>query len=202
MTLMIRAHDGQRGMILSALTGLAILLLAGRVVALPQLLQGATQPVNVGLILALALAPVTAYVFGGESLRLESLARRSLLTADAALVSLIILPVLLAGTVTLITGDTDSGYGLIRNCSAFMAMTLALLTVTTPATAAGAPVAYFVVIATAGYRPGGHFPWWAWLRSPATPAGTALVLGMLTAAVIVYHRQARRRETAAPHDEV
>lgn len=202
MTLMIRAHNGSRGMLLSAITSLTILFMAGRVVALPQLLQGAIQPVNVGLILALALAPITAYVFGGELLRLESLARRSLLAADALLVGLMLLPVLVAGSIAAISGDPASGYGLMRNCSAFMALALGLLTVTTPSTAAGAPVAYFLVIATAGYRPEDQVPWWAWLRAPATPTDTALALGVLVVAAVAFHHWARRRETAAPHEKM
>lgn len=198
VNLVLRAHRGGRALGLSAVTSVGILLLTGHVVQLPQVLQGTTQPVDVGLILALSLAPLTAYVFGGEPLRMEVLARRSLVPADGLLVLTLLLPVVVAGVVDAAVHAPSSGYELVRNCGAFSACTLALLAVTTTSVAAVVPVAYFVVMATAGHGSAGHVPWWAWLRAPAGPRDTVLALGLLAAAATVFHLHARR--TAAARD--
>jgi ribosomal protein S18 acetylase RimI-like enzyme len=158
--LSIRAHRGVRAGVSSVLMSAVGAMTTGRVVQLPQLLEGAVQPVDVTLIVALAVAPITAAVFGGDTLRLEAGARRPLGTLDAVLTGLIFTPVLLAGSVIWLCGESAGAAGLVSDCAAFMALTLALLAVTAPGIAAGAPVAYFLVIVTAGYTPDGKAPWW------------------------------------------
>lgn len=201
MILFLRAHRGRRAFLLSALASTCAVALTGRVVALPQLLQGFTQPVNVGLILALAMAPITAGAFSGQALNLERAAHRRLLTADLLLTGVVLGPVLLLGGAALALGES-SGLGVLRDFAAFAALSLGLLPVARPPAAATVPVAYFLLIATLGLGSNGHPPWWAWLRRPATSTDLLLSLALLLSALTAFHLLGRKREIAPPDQEL
>lgn len=173
----------------SALT----LLLAGDTIALPQLLSARAANVDIVLLLSAAYAPLTARCFGGDALRMEATARRSLVGADAVLLIALLAPVAIIAAIGAATNDANFGLDVVRNFAIFVAAALLLLTFAGPVTASTMPVVYLLVISLAGVNADGSSPWWALLRQPATALMAALGVCVVAGALAAFHRWARHR---------
>lgn len=172
-------------------------LLAGEAVPVPQLLAGISKPVQFELLLASAYASLTAHCFGGESLRMEASARRSLLLADFTLFGTLLAPVALAMAVGAVTRDTGFVLAVMRDFTAFVAFALLVVTFGGQTAAAAVPVVYLLVIGTVGVGADGSSPWWAALRRTPTMSSALVTTLLAVAGVGVFHLWARRRPNLA-----
>lgn len=197
MPLFLKAHRAPRALLAAAvLSGLAWLF-TGTVLELPQLLAGRMQPVAVALLLGAAIAPVVAYAFGGEGLRLESTARRSLWGQDLALAGLVALPVLVGTVLSAATAGPPSAVVFARDAAAFGGLALIALTLLGESAAVTVPLGYFLLTVTLGGQPDGGSHWWAAIRGPAS-ATTGLTAGfLLVAGIVLFSACARRRRSVS-----
>lgn len=192
MLLAARVHRMWWALGVSIMVTGAAILLGGRYVELPQVLQGVSRPVNVVLILATLFAPLTAGVLAGEVLTVEARATRSLVSVDLlVLASLFGVPGL-AAVGAWLTGHGDLAYELARDVGSFVGITLLCATVMRARTAATVAVLYLIVASTVGLGPNGRAYPWAWIRAQpslisAVP-GVLLVLG----GAVAFHVWGRR----------
>jgi len=196
LPLVAKAHSVGRCVCIGLGVCVLTLLFAGDTVALPQLLTGTARDVDVALLLASAYAPLAARCFGGESLRMEATARRSLGLVDFALLCALAAPVGAIVAIAAVGGDEAFVLNVTRNFAAFIAASLLLLTIAGQTAAAAVPVVYVLVISIAGASADGTSPWWASLRQPATGLSTTVALCLAAAALAVFHRWARYRPHA------
>lgn len=193
MILGLRARRAWWPCLAAAVLSVIALLVAGGVVPLPRILAGTSEPINSNLIVSIGFAPIAAVVCGADCLAFESLARRRLAHLDAAIVASVTLPPVVLGIAAYLAGDQDSGLALIRDATAFCALTVMLAALVTISTAASLPVVYFLVVAELGRGSDGSFYWWAWLLAPASIGSAALGCGLALIATVVFTLFARRR---------
>lgn len=193
MYLFLKAHRAHHGALAAAVLALVGWWLAGRVLPLPQLLQGHSQPVAVSLLLAAGLAPVVSRTFGGATLGLEYSARRALWVHDLTLLGVVMVPAAAVTLVSAAAGDLDFAGVALRDAAAFTGLALLALAAAGETAAAVAPIGYFLLMATLGGRPDGTAQWWAAWRGPVDPVTVAAAAVLLTVGVLAYHYGARRR---------
>ncbi|MGI5186383.1 hypothetical protein ACQEVZ_60130 [Dactylosporangium sp. CA-152071] len=196
MTLFLRAHHALRVAALGSVLVATAWWLAGTSLPVPQLLQGRATPIAVTALLTALYAPLTAYSFGGLTLRFEHGARRGLLAADLCQLVVVCAPVTVVALLAGLTGDGQFAADLTRNVAAFTGVALLLLTIVGEATAVALPVLYFFVTSMLGTHPDGSAQWWAVPRAPATAATLSMAVATLAVGTAVYHRTARATAAA------
>jgi hypothetical protein len=193
MKYFLRAHRVPQAFMCSAVVALLAWGLAGNVLPLPQLMQGRARPVELELLLATASAPIAAYMFGGVTLRLELLSRRTLWAPDLVLGVGALAPACLVAILATLGGETAFALALVRNTAMFVGIALALLALAGESAAIIVPVSYFLLVGTFGVTATGSPYWWAALRGPADPKSTAAALGVTVVGLLVFHIRGRHR---------
>lgn len=196
MALLLKAHAIGPCLIIGAAVSVLALVFAGQKVVLPQLLMTGAANVDVVLLLSAAYAPLTVRCFGGDALRMEATASRSLASADAILLAALLAPVGALAAVGLVSNDAAFALDVVRDFAVFAAASLLLLTLAEPIAAATVPVVYMLVISLAGVRGDGSSPWWAALRQPANELTAGLAICLVLGALVTFHRWARQRANA------
>ena len=175
----------------SALVGVSVLL-SGRYVELPQILQGVSRPVNVVLILATLFAPLTAGVLVGEVLTVEARATRSLIVVDLLVLACLAAVPGIAAAAAWLTGAGDLAYELARDVGSFVGITLLCATVLRARTAATIAVLYLVVASTVGLGPTGRAYPWAWIRAEPSLLSAAPGVLLMLGGAVAFHLWGRR----------
>ncbi|MCL9793834.1 hypothetical protein [Frankia sp. AgKG'84/4] len=165
---------------------------AGGTVPLPEIVSGLTKPVQLQLIIMVALAPATVWMFSSITSDFERVARRSLLPFDALALLTLLGPVVVSVGTMYLAGDGRHAPALLRDALCFVGLALLCLGLADETAALTVPVAYFMAVATFGGAAQGQSHVWAYVRADFRPGHLVLSAAILLAGAASFTVRHRR----------